>query len=165
SIPKFFANDEAFGVYTPLSANVDYATQKVEEFEAKEVVAGLYGEYKISEDKKVDATVYTKFFSDIDGTYKIGVYVMENGIVNYQNGIGQDHVHDHLVRSAVSGILGTSLPKTQFATNEVIKTDYDKVVSDVVDVNNTYVVAILFKSLGATSLEIVNSRALELFEE
>lgn len=161
SIPMFFANHEAFSVKNPLEANVTACKDYAAKFANEPVVAGLYGEYTKEGTNDYTATIWSKFYQPAEGIYRLGVYVMENGIKAYQNGIGPDHIHDHLLQGAITGNLGTSLSKTSFEEGELVKSEFSKSVNGIQNIDNTYVIAILFKANSGTDLEIVNSFTLK----
>lgn len=156
-IPRFFANHEEFAVQSPLEANVTMCKDFASKFASEPVVAGLYGEYTKEGTNDYTATIWSKFYEPTEGIYRLGVYVMENGIKAYQNGIGPDHIHDHLLQGAITGNLGTSLAKTSFEEGELVKSEFSKAVTGIQNIDNTYVIAILFKANSGNDLEIVNS--------
>ncbi|MFK8055302.1 MAG: Omp28-related outer membrane protein [Saprospiraceae bacterium] len=53
-------------------------------------------------DNVVDIKGKVKAFSDINGEYYLGVYILEKDVVEYQNPIGDDAVHKTVLRDAVT---------------------------------------------------------------
>lgn len=165
SIPKFFANHNAFGVYTTDEANVSAASQFVNQIEAETVEAAMYGEFSMEAPYNAKAKVWTKFFEAAEGTYQLGVYLLEDGLIAKQNGGADDQEHNHVLKGALSDNLGTVLAKTTFAADEVVEMDFEKSFYTVKDVEKTHVVAILFTENADKSLKIVNSVNLTHTEE
>ena len=54
-------------------------------------------------------TVQGEVFAREAGTYKLTVFLLEDGIVNYQNNGGEDYVHDKVVRMALTNPDGNTV--------------------------------------------------------
>jgi hypothetical protein len=54
-------------------------------------------------------TVEGEVFAQEAGTYKLSVYLLEDGIVHYQNNGGDDYVHDRVARMVLTGEEGDSV--------------------------------------------------------
>jgi hypothetical protein len=52
--------------------------------------------------KDLTITTKTKFFQPTSGEYYLGVYVIENGVINTQAGRGSDAVHEKILRGAAN---------------------------------------------------------------
>ena len=52
-------------------------------------------------------SVDAELFARQAGTYKLTVYLLENGIVHYQNGGGDNYVHNRIAREALSPSVGS----------------------------------------------------------
>ncbi len=57
----------------------------------------------------LEITAKAEFFTSCNGEYSLGVYIIEDDIVKYQNGIGNNAVHHPTFRKAVSNELGDPL--------------------------------------------------------
>lgn len=71
------------------------------------------------------------------GDYILGVFLMENGIVGYQNGGGGDYEHNFVLRKEFSAYSGDAV---QLSANSTKEFTYSMPVpEDVEDINNCYV--------------------------
>lgn len=111
SIPKFFANHNAFGVYTTAEANVSAASQFTTHIEGESVDAAMYGEFSMEEPYTAKAKIWTKFSNETEGTCQLGVYLLEDGIIAKQSGGADNQEHNHVLKGALSENLGTVLLK------------------------------------------------------
>ena len=50
----------------------------------------------------INVTTRTRFFQQTQGEYYLGVYVIENGVINFQQGQGSNAVHKNVLRASMS---------------------------------------------------------------
>lgn len=98
----------------------------------------------------VNTTVSGKFLNSLTGNYNLGVYFMEDSIVNWQKDYAKNpqdipnYLHRHVLRGAISSTTWGD----QIAANPAVNTAYSKsytytMAADVV-AKNGYVVAMVF---------------------
>lgn len=99
----------------------------------------------------------TKFFQEAEGDYSLGVYIVENGVINQQAGQGANAVHEKVLRGAVSAsTFGDSFVNgTVTAGQEFSKTYMQNMASDWV-VGNLEVATVIWKNNDGV-YEAVNS--------
>lgn len=96
--PKFFLNETQLGVTSGnVIAKLEYLKPLVDSiFEVAPVAnCGFDLTYENGE-LKADAVV--KFFQAAQGEYYLGLYLLEDSVVAYQNSIGPNAIHRHLFR-------------------------------------------------------------------
>lgn len=72
------------------------------------------------------------------GTYTLGVFLMENGIIHQQNGGGSEYVHNYLVVKEFTD--NKNGDEISVSANSIKEVSYSMAVpSSVVDINNCYV--------------------------
>jgi hypothetical protein len=94
-----------------------------------------------------EITVYSKtaIFDDIDGDYYLGLYAIEDNIVEFQNQQGNDAVHKNVFREAITpnveGVLISSGPNSRGEWNDTTTWT----VPAAYDIANIKILAILWK--------------------
>ncbi len=104
----------------------------------------------------LEITAKAEFFVPVSGEYYFGVYIIEDDIVKYQNGIGNNAVHHPTLRNAVSGELGDYLTLGNISAGQsFIKTYTFNVPSDYVK-TKMRLMGIIWEKQG-DNLTIVNT--------
>lgn len=123
-------------------SNVNYTIKGFTEL-AKEAVELLPSKTAIAAASAVSDNKLSLFFSLATKEalpYSLHVYLLENGIVQYQSSGGSDYVHDHVVRCALTGLGGAAIQGTENGeTNYVL--EYDIPASKFKNLDNAYVLA------------------------
>jgi len=100
----------------------------------------------------------TRFFQSTDGEYYLGVYVIENGVVNYQNGQGNNAVHKNVLRASMSvGSFGEIVASGSIAANAEFDKEYSIQLGNW-NINNLEIATIIWKKVGST-YEFVNTHS------
>ncbi|GLR16190.1 Omp28-related outer membrane protein [Portibacter lacus] len=102
--PEFFINEEKQDVGSSTWSS------KLQEFRA-EIEANSKNDAKVSFDIKTEvngneitADVDLEFLSAVAGNYNLGIYLVEDSLVNNQAGRGSSAVHNGVLRSTFSGL-------------------------------------------------------------
>lgn len=100
----------------------------------------------------------TRFFQNTEGEYYLGIYVIEDGVINFQQNQGNDAVHKNVLRASMSsGSFG------ELITSGIISSgsEFDKPYSILLgnwNLNNLEIAAIIWKKVGNT-FEFVNTHS------
>ncbi len=98
----------------------------------------------------LDVQTKTRFFQNTDGEYYLGVYVIEDGVVNYQTNQGDDAVHKNVLRAGMSGSsFGELISIGSVSAETEITKDYS---IDIIgwNENNLEIATILWKKEGSS---------------
>ena len=101
SQPRFYLNNENQGVSPNNSDDKRIAIQDSvnANFDSAPVVnAGI----EVFVTDLFEINVKTKFFQAAEGEYYLGLYFVENDLVNFQQSIGNDAVHQKVIRDAIT---------------------------------------------------------------
>ncbi len=120
---------------------------------AKETEANYPTQSGISFTSSVSGTklsVDVKLYIKEKGDYKLAVVLLEDGIVGYQNGGGNNYHHDGIARLAVSDIKGDAFSTS--ADNKTVSKQYSATLSSGWDRSNLRVLVYVLKSYGSRSV-------------
>lgn len=113
---------------------------------------------------QLQVAIKTKFFQDDFGVYYISAYVVENYIVNYQESIGFDAVHQKVLRSAVtSTTFGDELINGSVTAGTEFDNTYSMTLDSEWNTDNLEVITIIWKKV-ANKFEFVNANISTDFE-
>lgn len=88
----------------------------------------------------------TQFFQPTTGEYYLGVYIVENGVINNQSGQGANAVHKKIMRGAVtSTTFGDLLMNGSIGMNMEFDKSFTMTVDSGWDINNLEVVTIIWQ--------------------
>ena len=156
---RAIADVTGFGGYPTLSIDLqgDYfsasqLTSAAQAVNATPTVGGSAAILRVNGDQiEIDATA--KFFEETTGDYYLGVYVMENGIVEDQNTSSGyvEMVHDHVLRTgATASPFGDMAATGSISANQTFNASYTVSMSPAWNADNLYVATILWKRTGST---------------
>ncbi|MDO4826378.1 MAG: BACON domain-containing carbohydrate-binding protein [Bacteroidia bacterium] len=95
-------------------------------------------------------SVDVKLYIKEKGDYKLAVVLLEDGIVGYQNGGGNNYHHDGIARLAVSDIKGDAFSTS--SDNKTVSKQYSATLSSGWDKGNLRVLVYVLKSYGSRSV-------------
>jgi hypothetical protein len=104
-----------------------------------------------------------KSLSDLSSEkFGVALYVMEDGVVSYQNGTseGNSFIHNELMRINTGSVWGTAVTSANLAANATSDYTSLSVLSPSWETSNLYAVAVVYKLDAAgkfTSVENVNT--------
>ncbi len=97
----------------------------------------------------------TKFFQAASGEYYIGVYAVENEVVNYQAGIGDNAVHEKVLRGSLTGeTFGALLMSGDIAVGGEFSNSFSTELEDTWNLDHLEIVTIIWKKEGDTYVAI-----------
>jgi len=134
-----------------------------------DATAGLYFESSL-DGTTINLKVKAQFGVDFDGEVKLAVIILEDGIIedqknytSYYNGddVVVGFVHDHVLRYAVTPILGEVIPEDKTKKNEIYTKEYSLAVPSVIANTDkmSFVVMILDKDK-----KVINARSIKVNE-
>lgn len=98
--PRFILNDEDKRASRSNAASkITEITGEIADMSAQSPVANV-GFYAEMVDGKIEVQTKTKFFQEATGEYYLGVYTVEEGVVNNQSGQGANTVHKTIMRAS-----------------------------------------------------------------
>lgn len=93
----------------------------------------------------------TKFFQATSGEYYLGVYAVENEVVNFQQGQGNDAVHEKVLRGKLnSEIFGELITSGDIDAGSEFDKTFNTTIDSDWDVNHLEIVTIIWKKEGDT---------------
>ena len=93
----------------------------------------------------------TKFFQATSGEYYLGVYVVENGVINNQSGQGANAVHKKVMRGAVTpSTFGDLLMNGSIGMNMEFDKSFSITLDSNWDINNLEVITIIWQKENDT---------------
>ena len=91
-------------------------------------------------------TVQADVFARYPGTYKLTVFLLESGVVNYQNGGGNNYVHNKIARMSLTDYRGDAVEITEENGKKTV--EYPVTVPDTYVLGNMTVLAYVQRSFG-----------------
>lgn len=139
---SYIINKDSWGTYTDSVSKI-----------APKLKLKVKTEY-VNDTRTVKATVYAKSLVAVDAPYKIGVYITEDSIVNWQKDYSlpsgsQDipnYVHMHALRETMNGTWGDILFSENTAANFFTTKTYEKALPTGVVAKNCHVVVYAYNS-------------------
>lgn len=106
-------------------------------------------------------TTKTVFFEDCAGSYKLGVYVTESGIMNYQNGQTGDVEHNYILRACAGGnAFGTTIASSPTKGTKIDGSYTVQLPAEVRNKDNLHVVCVIWKcDASGNPTEALNSNS------
>ena len=104
-----------------------------------------------STNRTVSISADVKFLTSIDEQLKICFYITEDSIVSPQTDYSltpnkvDNYVHMHMLRTAVNGTWGESLPLASYALGETVNVSRSYVLNPVWNENHCHVIVYLYK--------------------
>lgn len=107
----------------------------------------------------------TKFFQATSGEYYLGVYAVENEVVNFQQGQGNNAIHEKVLRGKLnSEIFGELITSGDVDADTEFDKTFNATIGSDWDVNHLEIVTIIWKKEGDTYVAI-NTNLSTTFEE
>lgn len=105
---------------------------------------------------QMQIAVKTKFFQDASGEFYLGVYPVESGIVNNQQGQGPEAIHEKILRPAITpGSFGELLVNGDVTAGTEFTHSYTTTLNGSWDLDHLEVVAIIWEKVN-DKYEVVN---------
>ena len=93
----------------------------------------------------------TKFFKSDTGEYYLAMYIIEDNVVNYQNGQGSFAKHKHILRSAMtSASFGEMLTSGNITANQEFPKTYIKTIDNSWNLENITLASVIWEKEGTT---------------
>lgn len=154
STPVFYVNNinetqysSSGGIYTNATKNRIYAVAD----SVGQTNADINAAYTatISPSGVISVSTKTKAFSAVTGDYYLGIYLVENDVVAYQNGIGSTAVHKSILREAISvDAMGDLVSSGAIAAGAEFTNTFTHTVDPSYNANNLQLFAVLWKKVG-----------------
>ncbi len=117
--------------------------------------------------RNLDITVRTAVLKDLSGAIKLGVYLLEDSIVNWQKDYDvtpedvEFYVHRDVFRGDVNGIYGEAVVAPPASSETLITKSYSLAVDPAYDENHCSVLAVLFYDATKEIIQVNESRIIE----
>jgi hypothetical protein len=106
-----------------------------------------------SSTKNVSIVSTSKFLTDLDGVYKISLFVTEDSIVKAQKDYSKpspsnvaDYTHKHVMRKGINGTWGDEIANGNAKKNVEVVKNYSVVLNDSWDDKKCHIVAFIYNS-------------------
>ncbi len=158
--PRFILNNEdKNGSRNSVQSKITEITDEINTMSLQSPVANV-GFYAEMVDGKIQVQTKTKFFQQAEGEYYLGLYVVEEGVVNNQSGQGANTVHKTIMRASIDtenfgsrlSMMNTLGAGMEFSGNHSIDIDSDW------NTDNISVVGMIWKKEGA-KYQFVNANS------
>ena len=95
-------------------------------------------------------TLDTKLYIKEKGDYKVTAILLEDGIVGFQNGAGNDYVHNRIARLAITEITGNEFSTS--ADFKTVKKHYSAALPSSLNKGNLYILVYVLKQYGSQTI-------------
>lgn len=146
SQPRFFVNnaDQSVNSSSAASKRIDIKNQVDAAAELDPVVNT--GILATTENDEITVMTKTKFFQDANANYFLGVYLVEDGRVSFQQGQGNNAVHEKLLLTAFTATtFGEQLSTGSVNANTEIDHSFTLAIDPEWNLDNLEVTAIIWK--------------------
>lgn len=149
--PSFFINNESLPFQW-----LGEARQKLEAFQARQVVAHPFINYVI-EENQLKVEVETQFLKRVIRPHYIGVYVLEDELEEYQSNRRPEELHSKIVRTHLSeNTFGVLLSPDNIEANQTIKNNFTLELNPEWETDKIELAAIIWEKSG-DRFNVVNS--------
>lgn len=149
--PSFFINNQSLPFQW-----LGEARLMLEAFQERQVVAHPFIDY-IIEGQELKVQVKTQFFRRTNRPHYVGVYVLEDELVAYQNNRGPEELHSKIVRTHIGeNTFGTLLSEEEIVVNQEFITNYTLTLDPEWLTENIELAVIIWEKRGER-YEVVNS--------
>lgn len=158
SQPQFFVNSE----YIPVAYNnfeerrpmiKEAVTQSASQIPLAQtgLLAGTDGE-------QLNIATRTRFFQDTEGTYNLGIYLLQRSFVGYQAGYGNDAEHKNVLRGALTQeIFGEMLATGVISSGTEVSLEISVALEDIAyPMDNIQILTVIWKNDDGR-YDVVNS--------
>ncbi len=155
--PYIYFNNEDQNATSSNTASVRTAVQDKVTAASQESPVANAGMDLVLNGDELQVQTKTKFFQDADGEYYLGVYIIEDLVINFQANQGPNAVHEKILRDAVSsGSFGELLENGSITAG----TEFDHSFTKTLDANwkkeDLEIVAVIWKKENDL-FQVVNS--------
>lgn len=95
-------------------------------------------------------TLDIKLYIKEKGDYKVTAILLEDGIVGFQNGAGNDYVHNRIARLAITEITGNEFSTS--ADFKTVKKHYSAALPSSLNKDNLYILVYVLKQYGSQTI-------------
>lgn len=95
-------------------------------------------------------TLDIKLYIKEKGDYKVTAILLEDGIVGFQNGAGNDYVHNRIARLAITEITGNEFSTS--ADFKTVKKHYSAALPSSLNKGNLYILVYVLKQYGSQTI-------------
>lgn len=105
----------------------------------------------------------TKFFQDTTGDFYVGAYVVESGVVNFQEGQGDNAIHEKILQASFTDdAFGEALINGAVEAGDSWKMTFDIPVSYAGDLEHLEVISIIWNKIDDTYFPVNSAVAAEI---
>ena len=118
-------------------------------------------------DNKLCTSIQTEFVNNVEGTYKLLVYLTEDSIINWQKDYRKtpenipDFMHRHVLRASINSSFGENIARGQIQSGAKIVRNFKTILNPTYKANHCSVVAFLVDSASAEVMQVEEKRILE----
>ena len=134
------------GIFTGQTQSNVKAT--IDSFATSPVKASTGYKYSIS-GSTLTVNTTTKFWQADNGDFYVNVYLVEDGVMNTQNGQTGVVAHHHVLRGGVTGTWGTSIVNGAVAANATYTKNFSYTIPSTWDKSKLEVVTMIWKKVGS----------------
>lgn len=120
----------------------------IDSFATSPVKASTGYKYSIS-GSTLTVNTTTKFWQADNGDFYVNVYLVEDGVMNTQNGQTGVVAHHHVLRGGVTGTWGTSIVNGAVAANATFAKNFSFTIPSTWDKSKLEVVTMIWKKVGS----------------
>lgn len=118
---------------------------------AKSPIANAGMNLTLSGDNNLTIDTRTKFFQATSGEYYLGIYAVESEVINFQQGQGNDAVHEKILRgSLIDDTFGELVTSGNIDTGSEFEKTYNVELDDTWNLDHLEIVTIIWKKEGDT---------------
>ena len=154
--PYFYVYNDDVGANSSNGATKRTEVKDMVDVEAAKSPVANAGMYLwLSGNNNLTIDTKTKFFQAASGEYYIGVYAVEDEVINFQQGQGDNAVHEKILRgSLTSEIFGEFLMSGDISVGSEFLNSFSFQLDDTWNLNHLEIVTIIWKKEGNTYVAI-----------
>lgn len=162
--PQFFLNNSNTGLHEGnRSLKRTEIIEAVKENATKTPIANTGITYSLN-DKTLTAQLKTKFFQNTSGVYSVAVYVLEDGVSNFQAGKEEVVEHKKVLRGSLTEEdFGRTIGSLQIASGTEYNRTFSTVIPDEWNTDRLSLVAVIWKKEG-DEFHFVNGSTIQVAE-
>jgi len=159
--PQFFLNNSNLGINS--GNGTAKATELMNSIDANAALSPVLntGIKATKEEGKLTIETLTRFFQATSGDFHLGLYIIEDEVVGFQQGIGASAVHERLVRSEITAnTFGTQLMNGDVSVGTEYSGSIEIDIDPVWNLDHVRIVAIIWDKVG-NKYNFVNAHEIE----
>lgn len=162
--PYIYFNNEDQGATSSNTSTIRTGIQEKINDESLESPIANAGMNLSLDNDELTVDTRTLFFQEVEGEFYLGVYIVENEVVNFQANQGPDAIHEKILRGAIStGSFGELLVNGNISSGTEFTHNFTGIINSNWNIDHLEIITIIWEKVN-DRFQVVNSNISTNFE-